>query len=85
MAAVNGATPNGVVVLRRALLKLGKPMPGRVERQTITASLRAPLAGNLGGPWLGGKPCQGRQPPQAGAAGPPLQGMPQRQTMQIFQ
>jgi hypothetical protein len=25
--------------------------------------------------WLGGKFCQGRQPPKAGAAGPPLQGL----------
>src|SRR4249920_1135973 len=30
--------------------------------------------------WLGGKPCQGRQPPKAGAAGPPLQGLPPRHT-----
>ena len=26
--------------------------------------------------WLGGRSCQGRQPPKAGAAGPPLQGLP---------
>ena len=33
----------------------------------------APCSRTLGGKrWLGGKPCQGRQPPQAGAAGPPV-------------
>src|ERR1700681_2216041 len=35
----------------------------------------------LGGkPWLGGKSCQGRQPTKAGAAGPPLQGLPPNHT-----
>src|SRR4029077_16175820 len=35
----------------------------------------------LGGErWLGGKFCQGRQPPKAGAAGPPLQGLPPSHT-----
>jgi hypothetical protein len=29
---------------------------------------------------LGGKSCQGRQPPKAGAAGPPLQGLPPSHT-----
>jgi hypothetical protein len=29
---------------------------------------------------LCGKPCQGRQPPKAGAAGPPLQGLPPSHT-----
>src|SRR5580704_7261273 len=37
----------------------------------------APRRRTLGGKrWLGGKSCQGRQPPKAGAAGPPLQGLP---------
>jgi hypothetical protein len=30
--------------------------------------------------WLGGKSCQGRQPPKAGAAGPTLQGLPPSHT-----
>src|SRR6266436_715253 len=29
---------------------------------------------------VGGKSCQGRQPPKAGAAGPPLQGLPPSHT-----
>jgi hypothetical protein len=29
---------------------------------------------------LGGRPCQGRQPPEAGAVGPPLQGLPPSHT-----
>ena len=30
--------------------------------------------------WLGGRSCQGRQPPKAGAAGPPLQDLPPSHT-----
>ena len=41
----------------------------------------APCSRTLGGKrWLGDKPCQGRQPPEAGAAGPPLQGLPPSHT-----
>ena len=40
---------------------------------TSAASCRRILGGKR---WLGGKCCQGRQPPKAGAAGPPLQGLP---------
>src|SRR5207342_1476065 len=39
---------------------------------TSAASCRRILGGER---WLGGKFCQGRQPPKAGAEGPPLQGL----------
>jgi predicted phage terminase large subunit-like protein len=41
------------------------------------ATCRRPLGGNR---CRGNKPCQGRQPPEAGAVGPPLQGMLPRHT-----
>src|SRR5438132_10042863 len=41
----------------------------------------APRDRTLGGKRrLGGRPCQGRQSPKAGAAGPPLQGLPPSHT-----
>src|SRR6266478_1472455 len=43
----------------------------------LACTSAAPCRRTLGGKrWLGGKPCQGRQPPEAGAVGPPLQGLP---------
>src|SRR4029077_7303996 len=45
---------------------------------TSAASCRRILGGER---WLGGKFCQGRQPPKAGAAGPPLQGLPPSHTL----
>ena len=41
----------------------------------------APCRRTLGGKrWLGGRSCQGRQPPKAGAAGQPLQDLPPSHT-----
>src|SRR3984893_1132797 len=42
----------------------------------LSCTSARPCARLLGGKrWLGANPCQGRQPPKAGAAGPPLQGL----------
>src|SRR5450432_1351682 len=47
----------------------------------LACTSAAPCRRILGGKrWLGGKSCQGRQPPKAGAAGPPLQGLPPSHT-----
>src|SRR5450755_4363843 len=54
----------------------GRSKVGRLSMGTCVHSA-APCRRILGGKrWLGGKSCQGRQPPKAGAAGPPLQGLP---------
>src|SRR5713226_5498328 len=47
----------------------------------LACTSAAPCRRILGGKrWLGGTSCQGRQPPKAGAAGPPLQGLPPSHT-----
>src|SRR4029077_5077581 len=47
----------------------------------LACTSAAPCRRTVGGKrWLGGKPCQGRQPPKAGAAGQALQGLRTQRT-----
>jgi hypothetical protein len=54
-------------------MTLGPVRAARAGACTSAAPCRRILGGKR---WLGGRCCQGRQPPKAGAAGPPLQDLP---------
>ena len=77
---VGGAAVDGgvwMVVKIRAKMAQRKKLAWPLRSSQLLLAVER-LVANDG--WVGGKPCQGRQPPEAGAAGPPLQGLPPSHT-----